>query len=233
MNKHHDKGIKRRKMVNRKRQALTRLGWILLLLMVSCLFRLYNFSETQAVRTAERQKGWPSMLLVWEQEEENTWWSKSKVQLYVYEDACVFAEMTWKLLDGWNCHFMSVVEPKENQPVRSAEIWFHGQQMMYVVGKITDDSVDVEDITYHIWWSQGDEKEEFTISQEECIYDSGSRYFVHKMDYSHRTTEEEQQCWGLFIRVRDKNGQPILWEDGYADDFGDWMRVLIGYFTSG
>ena len=62
---------------------------------------------------------------------------------------------------------------------------------------------------------------------------------IYNIEYIHAThqiteqvTEEERQYMGLFIHVKDKNGQPILWEDGYADDFGDWMIVTIGYGTS-
>lgn len=232
MNKHQNKKTRERDVPSRKKQALRDLKWLLLLFVISGSLQMRNVTESQALRMAERQKGWPTMRLIWEQEEENTWLKKSKVQMYVYEDACVFAEMTWNLRFGWECELMSVVEQKEGQPINSAYIDFDGRQIVYTMGYITDEQVEVEDITYQIWWEEGNVKEEFTIDDEECVYDHGARYFVHKTDYSYRTTEEERQYMGLFIHVKDKNGQPILWEDGYADDFGDWMIVTIGYGTS-
>ena len=29
----------------------------------------------------------------------------------------------------------------------------------------------------------------------------------------------------VLSRVMDDNGEPICWDDGYADDYGEWMVV--------
>ena len=216
-----------RKKRTRRQQAIRLLGCLVMVLLLCSQLNLRNLTENQARRDAERERGWGSLRLIYEKECENALWFRRKVQLYTIGESCVFMDMRWSLLDGWTGFPMTVIEPKSDRPVQTGVNIFEGSDRIYVAGFITQDSVEIEDITYRVIRSEYEEQEVFTIGTEDCIVDGGRTYFLHQYKMKEPTTSDT-----LYIQVLDEKGAPILWDDGPYYEEENWVRVEPVYILA-
>ena len=222
---------KYRKTVSRKRSALNVLGWLVLVCLLCSLLNIRNLTQAQARRDAEVEKGWGSLQLIWEQKMEYSHGGLRKGQLYVSGESYIFVEMRWSLLKGWICYPMTVIEPQADQPVQAGINSISANDTVYIVGYITQEQVEIEDITFRAQRTETgtniyEWKEEITLRPEDCFYYDGKTFFVRPYVLQSPMYGDEASHWDIYIRVIDEDGTPILWDDGPYYEEGDWVRVI-------
>ena len=208
---------------NRRQYALMMLTLVLLAGMIHMSVNGGSLFAERAKRDMEVREGWGTTELIWRKQVSTTLEGNRSICLYTIEDAFIIAEQSWSPLEGWYTGAMAKVETRENRPVQAGfEFYQEGETcIMYLAGKITDADVDPENITYQLWWYE-QAREEYRIRPEDCFQNQGDWYFVRAIDVSDK--ESPMSCIVL-SRVMDDNGEPICWDDGYADDYGEWMVV--------
>lgn len=211
------------KTISRRQYALTMLALVLAVWLISMFVNGGHLFAGQAQRDMELRNGWENTRQIWREQVKTALEGNRSMCLYVVEDSFVLAEQSWNALEGWYMDAVSMVETRADRPVQSGfEFYQEGETcILYLAGKITDPSVKPEDITYQLWWHQ-QAREEYPIRVEDRFQYQEEWYFVRAIDISGK---EMPMACDVLIKVMDENGNAIRWEDGYADDYGDWMLV--------
>jgi len=224
----------RRKTLGRRRYALTLLVCLLAVELLTALFNNRNQTIFQAQRDLEIQRGWPKTQVIWEEKLGTSWNDRTRLRLHVLDGGVALVEYEWNVVDGWYPQVFAAVETGEGWPIQARFMTWNDYYKVYVIGYPTDPDIDLDRVTFGLChWEDGqgfvvDPEDRITIAPEDRIYHEGKTYFVCEFDLSQRLTEEEKQQFGtlftsVLVHVTDENGQPIQWEDGWADDFGEWM----------
>lgn len=227
---------KRRKVPSRRRYALILLACLLAVELVLALLNNKNQTIFQAQRDLEIQEGWSKTQVIWEEKVAASWKDRARLRLHVLDGGCALVEYEGDLLYGWGASSRTAVETREGWPIQARFMTLYDDCKVYVIGYPTDPSMDLDRVTFGLChWEDGqgfvvDPEDRITIGQEDRIYHDGKTYFVCELDLSQRLTEEEKENFGtlfsgVLVHVTDENGQPILWEDRWADDFGEWMCI--------
>ena len=227
---------KQRKIPGRKRYALTLMIFLMGLEGLAALLNYKNQTIYQAQSDLEYWEGWPKTRVIWEETLGTSWKDRTRLRLHILDGGCALAEYEWNIMEGWYVRDWMSAENREGWPVQASSTVFSDYYRYYVIGYLTDPKMSPEQVTFgwaHLEDGKGfvvDPEDRVTISPEDCISDGGITYFVCKFDLSQRLSEEEMDDFGglyssILVQVIDENGQPILWEDGWGEDFGDWMCI--------
>ena len=227
---------KRRKVPSRRRYALILLACLLTVELLLAVLNNKNQTVYQAQRDLEIQEGWSKTQVIWEEKIGTSWKDRTRLRLHVMDGGCAMVSYGWNMVDGVYALTCTSVEAKKGWPIQARSMTQYDDYKVYVIGYATDPAIDLDRVTFGpCHWEDGqgfvvDPENRITIAPEDRICHDGKTYFVCELDLSQRLTEEEKENFGtlfscVLVHVTDENGQAIQWEDGWADDFGEWMCI--------